>query len=306
MSISALFTSQLQMFCMMFTGLVLRKFGVLTPEGINVLSDVMMDVLLPCSIISAYFGADLSLLRTTYLVILLSIAQQVFTYLLSLLFWRTYPQRSRAVLRYSIQFSNSGFIGLPIIAVFYGAEGLFFASFYTLPINVFMWCTGLPAFLQERRSASALLRQTLTHPCMVAVYCGLLVMIFPSVVPDFLQNTIRSFGSGLTPVSMLVVGSFLLDADWRSMFSRDVLFICAIRLFLLPALVVLIGSALPVSDLAIRTSAILSGMPVGSMVAILAHKYHGDKQLAGNCIVLSTLLSLLSLPIIYLALEWLL
>lgn len=306
MSMSTLFASQLQMFFMMFVGLALRKFHVLTTEGSNVISNVMMDVLLPCSIISAYLGADMSLLHTMYLVVLVSIVQQVFTYLLSLLCWRSYPRYSRAVLRYSIQFSNSGFIGLPVIESFYGAEGLFFASFYTLPINVFMWCTGLPAFIRERRSVSSLLYQTLTHPCMVAVYCGLLVMVFPNMVPEFLKRAICSFGSGLTPISMLLVGSFLLDADLRSMFNRDVVFICLIRLFLVPAFVALIGSALPIPALAVRTSVILAGMPVGSMTAILAHTYDCDDQLAGNCIVLSTLLSLVSLPIIYVALDLLL
>ena len=299
MALSALFSAQAQMFLMLAAGLILRRLHVIRAEDTHCLSGIMMYVLLPCSVVNAYFGTDLSTFSSMSWIIVISIAQQLFTYVLSLFFWRSYPREKRAVLRYGLQFSNCGFIGLPVAESLYGPSGLIYASIYNLPINVFMWTTGLGAFVKERSSWKNVLSHVLRHPCMVATYFGFLVMFSPFPWPDFLTGTIHHFSSALSPISMLLVGSLLAEADLKSLFQKDVVLTSLARLLLVPLFVVLVSIPMKLPALAVEVSATQAGMPIGSMAAVLAHTYRCDDALASNCVVFSTVLSLVTVPLLY-------
>ncbi|MGE4276484.1 MAG: AEC family transporter [Lawsonibacter sp.] len=305
MSMFTLCSVQAQMFLMMAVGLAARKCGVITQEGRRCLSQLVMTILLPCNVAYAYFGKDLSVFSNLVWVLAISVFQQLFTYGLSLLLWRGYPKEKQAVLRYSIQFSNSGFIGLPVTESFYGSQGLVYACVFTLPINLFMWTTGLPAFIGGRCDWRVIAKKVLLHPCMIASYAGFFILLFPVPWPDFLTHSMRYFSNGLTPVSMLLVGSILADADLKSMFQKDVIFLSLIRLLVVPLVVILLCRPLGLPAMAVQVSALLAGMPIGSMAAILALSYRCDDVLASNCIVFSTVLSLVTLPMIYLFMAYL-
>lgn len=290
----------MQMFLMMAAGLLLRRCGAINEAGIRCLSDVVMKVLLPCNIICAYLGRDLSIFSRLAWVLLISTVHQLLTWGLSLLLWRSCPQEQRAVLRYGLQFSNSGFIGLPVTESFYGTEGLLCASAFILPINAFAWTVGLSAFIRERSSWRAVVLHTVTHPCMLAAFLGFFLMLAPFPLPGCVTAAMSSFSQGLSPVALLLVGSILADADVKSIFRRDVVILSLVRLLGIPLLVWSVCRLLPMPSIAVQVSVLLTGMPIGSMTAILALSYRCDDVLASNCVVFSTLLSLVTLPVLYL------
>ena len=125
----------------------------------------------------------------------------------------------------------------------------------------------------------------------------MLIMMGCIRLPEFMMQAIRSAGSCTTAVTMLLMGMMLAETDsFKGFFTRDLWLYSFIRLIFIPA-VVTAGLSLFTLDASVRgISVILSGMPAGSTTAILAARYGGDYMFATRCIVVTTVLSLLTVP----------
>jgi predicted permease len=98
-------------------------------------------------------------------------------------------------------------------------------------------------------------------------------------------------------MTMLLIGMMLAEVDWRSMVDFNTLFISAMRLAVIPA-IVLAGCRLAHVDQFLTSVCVLmTSMPAGSTAAILAAKYNCDYAFGTKCVVVSTLLSMISIPI---------
>lgn len=300
MSFSATMSVQLQMALMMGVGLLMRKLHLLEKSGMTSLTNILVHILLPCNIIYAALQMDHSALSALLWVFFISIAQQSFTYGISLLLWRRYPREKKAVLRYCLQFSNCGFVGPPVVQSFFGAAALVYSAIYNAPINYFQWTVGCAPFMGGANcSRRELWRCILLHPCVISACIGILFMFIAVPVPAFIENTLASFSNCLAGLSMLLVGGILADANVRGLFQRDVVLVSLFRTLVVPLVIVLCTLPLPVPGFAVRSSAMLAGMPIGSMAAILALNYNCDDVLASSCIVFSTALSLFTIPVVY-------
>lgn len=96
---------------------------------------------------------------------------------------------------------------------------------------------------------------------------------------------------------MLVIGMIVADADCKGLFSRDVLLYCLIRLAVFPVIIRALLKLVPVDPLIVSITVILAAMPAGSAATILADQYHVDPAYAGACVLMSTLLSMITIPI---------
>jgi len=103
--------------------------------------------------------------------------------------------------------------------------------------------------------------------------------------------------SSTVSLSMIVVGGILAEIDIRTVVSRRTLYFSLIRLIILPGVVLVACKLLGLSPLVASVSVILTAMPAGTTTAILAEKYSCDSGFAVKCVFLSTLLSLLSIPL---------
>lgn len=300
MTFSATVSVQLQMALMMGIGLVIRKLHLLEKEGMTSLTNILVNVLLPCNILYAALQMDHSALAALLWVFFISIGQQAFTYGVSLLLWRGYPREQKAVLRYCLQFSNCGFVGPPVVQNFFGTAALVYSAIYNAPINYFQWTVGCAPFMDGKYcSRRELWRRILLHPCVISACVGILLMFVTVSVPAFVANVLSSFSNCLSGLSMLLVGGILADTNIRGLLCRDVIFVSLFRTLVVPFIIVLCTLSLPVPGFAVRTSAMLAGMPIGSMAAILSLNYSCDDVLASNCIVFSTALSLFTIPVVY-------
>ena len=118
------------------------------------------------------------------------------------------------------------------------------------------------------------------------------------VIPSFLDETLKAVASCNTALSMIVVGGILSDVDFRSIFDRDALIYSMIRLIVLPIVIMVILRTLKMDALAGNVCILLSAMPAASTTAMLAEKYDGNAQFASRLVFVSTLLSLVTLPLI--------
>jgi len=111
------------------------------------------------------------------------------------------------------------------------------------------------------------------------------------------ELTIRS-----KSILMFVVESILAEIEWKNLFEKKVLLYCAIRLIIYPFLVFIALTFLNAPTLIKAIAVIMTGMPAGSTTAILAEQYGCDAKFAAKLILVSTVLSVITIPILCLGL----
>lgn len=294
---SSLINLQGMLFLLVAAGVILRKLGILPDSAKQVLTDLVIDLILPCNIISSFLiEFNLDILKGFAIILLIATLIQFGCLIIANTFYNKEPDRRKKVLQYGTVCSNAGFMGNPIAEGVYGAEGLMYASIFLVPQRIVMWSAGV-SYFTESPDRKTVVKKVLTHPCIVAVYIGLFFMITQISMPVFLENTIRNVGGCTTAVSMILIGTILAEVKAGSILDKGILKYTLIRLFFIPFLVFIFCRLFPVRPMISGVSVLLTGMPAGSTTAILAAKYDSDYIFATKCVVVTTLLSLVTIPL---------
>lgn len=260
------------------------------------LTDLIIDLILPCNIIHAFYVEFThETLTACFQVLIVSIALQLLCTLISTYGYQKVPKEERTVLKYATVCSNAGFLGNPVAEGLYGSTGLLMASIYLIPQRIIMWSAGV-SFFTECPSKKEVFKKVIRHPCIVAVGIGMVIMLSQVTLPDLLIRTVDNIGGCNTALTMILIGTVMGEADIRTMVTRLSLWFSVIRLVLIP-LAVLLGCVLfGIKGTAAGVCIILAAMPAGTTTAILASKYQCAEEFAGKCVVLTTVLSMAAIP----------
>lgn len=297
MDFSGLFEMQGMLFLVMILGTVLKKRGIVTDSGKALLTDLVINVTLPASILKSFqMEFNHQILMSCMVIGLVAILIQIGTYLLGMVLYPGFPEERKKVLQYATICSNAGVLGNPIAEGIFGGLGLLYASIYVIPQRTFMWSVGLTYFT-EAPDKKTLFKKVITHPCIVTVLIGFVLMFSQMQLPGFLSLTIRTVANANTCLAMMLVGTILAGVNLREMISKETLYYSFVRLFFIPMLVFAGCHLAGVDSLVTGVSVVLSGMPAASTTAVMAAKYNKDEIFATKCVVFSTLLSMISVPV---------
>ena len=158
--------------CLLYTSLLFRKKNIITSSTRQGLSDLLINIILPCNIVASF---DMQLSGEIWVmvseILIISLCVQLFVWGLSKVLYRRVPHGPREVLQYGTITSNSGFLGNPMAEGIFGEMGLLYASVAMLPIRVIMWSAGVS--LYTRTSGKAVLKKLITHPCICLLYTSM-------------------------------------------------------------------------------------------------------------------------------------
>ena len=290
---------QIMLFALMAVGIIVKKVGIITSSNRKSFSNLLINVILPCNIVNSFLsGVEISeeMLQNCLLAVVLSGIIQIFVTYANKLFFMKIGKERKSVMSYGMICSNSSFIGLPVAEELYGSMGVLYTSLFQIPIRFTMWTASLALFTDTDRKSA--FKKLVKHPCIIAVFVGFVLMFLPFSLPEVVLDTISSISKCTTPISMFVIGAILADADIRTMFSKDVLYFTFLRLIGLPLLVWLILQPFHLDSLIVSICVIMSGMPAGSTTSILADQYGGDSMFASQMTFVSTLFSILTIPVL--------
>lgn len=297
MGTAELISLQLRMFLLMLAGLFFRKKNIITDEGKKNLTDLVIYLILPCNIVKSFMiEYDGSIIKNFGLILFISVLIQIFCAVLARILYQKTPSEHKPVLMYATVASNSGFLGNPVAEGVFGSMGLALASVYLIPQRIVMWSAGVSYFTggSDRKTV---VKRVATHPCILAVFLGMIFMIAKVRLPSFLDAALKDIGNCNTAMSMMVIGTILADVRWKDMLDKSLFLFSGLRLILIPMVVYVGCLSGNVDALVTGVSVLLAAMPAASTTAILAVKYGGDAVYAGKCVVLTTVLSLVATPL---------
>ena len=297
MVLKNLLNLQMMMFLLIGIGFLIRKVNIVGTEGRKNMVEVCLCVTLPFNIFHAFLiEFEWSMVKRCALILAVAVIYHIFVIVLSkLLFKKQLPER-RKPLQYGTLVSNAGFMGNPIVEGLYGAEGLFYASFYMILVRVAMWTIGVSYFLMGTKKS--IFKKVITHPCIIATVLGIGALIIQLQLPVFLTQTITALSSSNTPICMMLVGMMLAEMNPKGLIDKTMIFYTILRLIIIPGAVLVVTGFFEMDPLIRGISVVLAGMPTSVSSALLSSKYKCDEEYATAMIFLSTLGSLATLPVL--------
>lgn len=298
MKLTDLLSLQGTLFALMLIGAWLKKCGVIDDDGKRYLSDLCIKIVIPCNIFrSCLIEFNPDIFRTCGLLLVSAIVLQALCLTLNRFIFNHYPPQQKKVLQYCTIVPMSGFLGNPIAEGLYSSLGVLYTSIFLIPMRIIMWSVGTTYFVADSTvDKKKVIKNILTHPCLVAIYLGLLFMVTQIPLPKVITETTRYVGNCNSALTMFIVGTILADVKLPTMLNRDTIAFSILRLLLLPGVAFLFGRLIGLDKVSLGVSVLMTGMPAGATAAIFAARYNSDAPFATKCVVMSTLISMLTLP----------
>ena len=283
------------LFLIMMAGVLARRLGYLTDSAIRGVTQMVLNIALPCLTIynmqrefsyQVFIGFLCSLFGASILILLCLAAG-----------WILFRKRERArrlVLAHAMAFPNCGFMGYPIILAIH-PDWMIYAVAYNIAYNLIFWSVGVGMY---GSGAADGLRKTIRNPNFIASVLGFLLFCLRFRWPEPISQTLSLLGGLTTPLSMILIGTRLVGIRIKELFlDRDYPIAAILRLVVIPIAARLFFSPLPSPDGVRETLFLLTAMPVASLVTMQAEVAGGDAVFSARFSALSTLLSLVTIPV---------
>ncbi|WP_082383831.1 AEC family transporter [Lacticaseibacillus thailandensis] len=195
-------------------------------------------------------------------------------------------------------------MGYPFAQALFGSNGLFFASVFNLPFNIYLWSIGYAQFTKQPMNKKGILN-TLTNPVIIACVLGYVWWILQRFVPasanvvlDPVKDVFTTVSSCNTPMSMVVIGAMLADSKIGAVLKDfQVWYFAACKLLVVPALMLVILYLIGARSWTLAIPVVMTAMPTAATGGILAGQFNIQKELAASLITFTTLLSAATVPI---------
>ena len=289
------------MFLYMLAGFVLYKGKKITKEGSASMAACLVWLIIPVVVVKSFCVApNAERIAGLLWSIAATVAVQALSIGLSAVVFKKRPIDNIAC-----AFSNAGFIGIPLVSAAVGSDAVFYIAFYVATLNILQWCYGSAVLTDTKFKLD---KKTLLHPLTLGLLLGL-VLFFTGLgtkVPTLVMTTMNGISGLSAPLAMLVMGVYLAQADLKSLWNDIHLYILsAVRLLVIPVLTLVLLLVLyllipALSAKIVLTLLITAIAPAGANVAVYAQLLGKDYVYACKTVVLSTLLSLVTMPLIVL------
>ncbi len=330
----------LSIFIIIGMGIYLTWKNRLNDENAALVSHLVVKVALPCSIISNLFTSFDSasmlecikgLFAPTISIFLLLLLGMGLAALLNL------PKKRRGVFACMVCSSNTVFIGVPVSTALFGDAVMPYTLLYYFANTVIFWTLGimllqkdsgakfggdfkaLPSYLVKKAKAALrgetapvepaaqtaldMLRKMVPLPIVVFVLCVVLVLMDVQM-PAFVLNAAGYVGGMVTPLSLFFIGIVVMRMIRQKNFrwERGYLTLIISRFVLSTMLMFFCAKIAGLPEIMTKVLIVQAGMPIMSQTPIVAGSMGSDEEYAAGAVALTTLLSLVAVPIYMMAL----
>jgi hypothetical protein len=311
MDIGVIFGQMLVLLAMMLIGAFVYKKGWLGEEGAANISKIVVNIFNPILVISGVLGDTASISQSKIignikLVILYYVIAMVFGVVLA---WVLHPPKSRRSLFVLMAtFSNLGFMGIPVAKSLYGNEGVVYVAFYVLLYNIIVYTYGMALARRAAREKNGTDSEPvgigeslkrMINPGVIASLLALVIFAVGIKMPSPVVSLCEYIGNATIPLSMMLIGVSIAKSDLRS-YLKDLRMYAFIllRMVALPVATALVMRNMGFDSVVFGVFIIELAMPIGSIIGLFAKECGADDAYCMKGTVLSTLASIITIPIV--------
>lgn len=287
------------LFLLIGVGYVCNKAKLLDRQSNKRISDLVVIIVAPCVIIRSFAlqTFEVNKLKNLLFALLISVVTHLLMMVFARLFIRGNGEKRRRVLRFSAVFSNCGFVALPLQEALLGVEGAFYGAAFIAVFNIFLWSYGVYEMSGDKSTITP--KKLLVSPGIIGIVVGIVIFVCSIPVPTVLMDTLTHISALNVPLPMIVVGYYLAEADLIAALKDYSAYCCmALRLIFFPLAALGILYLLGVRGGLLTAMVIAISAPVGATATMFSEKFDVDTELSVKLVSLSTLLSLITMPLI--------
>ncbi|MBO4468414.1 MAG: AEC family transporter [Clostridia bacterium] len=295
---STVFVQVVVLFILIFLGVLFSKIKILNENAIKSMTDIVLYLVTPSVIIKSFLRKfERSTLNGILLSFLAAFIVHLVFILLTTIVFRDKEDSRKRVLRFAAVFGNCGFMSLPIQQAILSNDGVLYGASFIAVFNLFAWTYGITEMSGDKRNISV--KRVLINPGVTSLIIGFIVFIFSIPMPRVLSLPVGYLAALNTPLPMIIIGYHLSKSNIKKAITDIKCFLCcACRLLFFPAAALSIVFACGFRGNLFVSCVISACSPVAAYTTIFAYKYGKDTDLSVNTVSLSTILSLISMPVL--------
>lgn len=288
------------LFTIVVLGYALCKLGYMGDKFDQKLSSIVIDVTCPALILSSVMGAELP--DRSLILPLLGIGFLTYILLLVYGFWVSrFVAKSRdeqGMIGFALMFANVGFIGYPIVSAIFGPKAVFYAALLNIPNTFFIFTAGV-MLVKGEHNMKSLSAKVLFSPAMIAAFVAALMVAFGVRTPDIIARPVTMVGNITIPAALMVIGSSMARLPLKEIIGSPKVYVASLlRLVVVPLSVYFLFRFCGVSDVINNINTVIIAMPVASYGTMFCLKYGRNPSLMTEMTFVTTLGSILTIPLI--------
>lgn len=287
------------MLCLIIVGFILFKAKLISEKGTKDFSELLLTTVTPCVLISAYqTDRELSVLKELGTAFLMSlILHIVFIAVSYLVFLKTKNPEKKKFEIFTSVYSNCGFMGIPLLSAALGEKGVLLGSAYLAVFNIIVWTHGLYLYSGNIKLLS--IKKLFKNPGVMGTVSALVLFFFNIRLGGSLKASVDYLAALITPLAMLLLGSYLARADLKSAFRHSSLYAAgAMKLLILPIIGIFIFKLCGIEPFLATALSLSAACPAATISALFAEKFEMDTGLPSQIVSVTTLVSVVTLPVI--------
>ncbi|MDO5014699.1 MAG: AEC family transporter [Clostridia bacterium] len=285
------------LFIMVVIGIISAKAKIIDEKSIKSLTNFVLLFVCPAAIIRSFYRkVNSAQLKSLGIVAIVTFVCFLISILIAYLFIKDKDKSTEKLYRFAVIFSNAGFMGLPLEQALLGDEGVFYGAIYLGVFNIFIWTYGL--FMMSSGKERFSVKKILLNPGVVAVCIGLILMISQMKLPEVAVSSLDMLSAMNAPLPMIIIGyylSLLKKEDFKRWKQYYAIFL---RLIVVPVIILPILYFIKMDKTAAMVCLIGAGTPVAAILTMFAAKYDANEKLGATLVSISTIVSLITLPLI--------
>lgn len=291
------------LFILMGVGFLCYRLKMITDEVSKKLSAIVVNIANPALILTGCMGEEKIEGRELLLIAALVVVIYAVLVVLAMVLPAALgvEKKSRGIYQAMTIFSNIGFMGFPVISALYGSSALLYASLFMIPYNVLIYTFGVAAMSTDENAnwKDSFSLKRIMNVGVIACMITIIVYLLQIPIPAFIKSTTTYLSNLTAPLSMMVIGASLATINLKKLFADvRLLLFSALKLLVIPVLGVLLIRQFVNNDIICGVCMVMLATPVGSMTAMLAQQYEGDYEMASRGVALTTVLSVITMPVV--------
>lgn len=307
---AALAQTVLKLFIVVLVGFAAAKFGYADKVFTKKLSNFVICIAQPFMIVSALASVEFSVenLKAGFTVTGIGFISMVVSALIArLVTFRFKKQDERRISEFALVFANTGFMGFPVLQALFGDMGTFYGAFFVITFHVTLWTYGIYILSRYKKDINIKPINMIFNFGTVPVLIGILLYVLPFRLPAPVLGAFDMMGDLCAPMSMLIVGATVATISLKSLLlDVKVYIVCLARLFVIPAVTCCLAVAAGLSTDLVYLFTTLTALPSATNVAMYAQRYDIAPGYAAKIPSLSTLLNVVTVPLMIAFATWLL
>ncbi len=288
-------------FVLIFIGFICVKIKFIDKAGVSQMTNILLSFVTPCVLIQSYQAKVYTPNLAMGLLwgALFSVLTILGTALLSVLIFRKEPTKRYRINRFASVYSNCGFMAIPLLQSVLGADGVFYGSAYLAVFTVVYWTLGVYTFTENAKDLSV--KNVVLNIGVIATIVSVTLFVFEVKLPNIVMQPV-GFMAGLnTPIAMIILGSYLAGVKFKEIFKNGSMYIVSLlRLLVFPLLSLGVCMLLKLDTGVAQAIMISSACPTAAVTTLFAVRFKLDAEYSAQIVSVTTLLSILTIPLVML------